>query len=155
MESRTPADTGTWPSGLSPPYLHSLRWQRAGPSFLSGAGPACSAGPLSFSAALPLWTVTAWHLLLPGSCRICTVQHLSKEHKGSSTRGVGLRRLWLGSTWGTTELLPASPNRLAGLEQGLKSSNTLICLFTNGDRILRSPPSMFLPKGHRLSNNCQ
>lgn len=83
-DSRTPGDTGTRANRANPPHLHSLRWRPSGPSSPSGAAPACSAGPLSSSAAPPLWTVTAWRLLPPGSCRTCTGQHLHKEHRESA-----------------------------------------------------------------------
>lgn len=112
--------TGTWAhQGQVPPYLHSLRWQPSGPSSLSAAVPACSVEPLFSSAALPLWTVTAWHLLLPGSYHICTAQHLSKEHRvRAQPEESGCQCLCLDHSWDTIAMLLASPNRKGRLGAG-------------------------------------
>lgn len=123
MNSRAQEDTGAWTIRASHPHshhthLHSLRWRPLGPSSLSGAVLACSAGPLSSSAAPPLWTVTAWHLLPPGSYRICTGQHLNKEYQelahpeGSDCQGLLLSALPQSCSWLVLR-------RKGGYEQGL------------------------------------
>lgn len=133
MNSR---DTSAWANRAKPSHLHSLRWRLSGPSSLSGAVLACSAGPLSSSAAPPLWTVTAWHLLPLGSYHICTGQHLNKEHQElAEPEGSACGSAVLQST---AELLLAGPEGKDRLGAGtlvtcLKSSNTLICTFTNRD----------------------